>query len=135
MAKMTIQERIERSIQRSTTTVFIRADFDKFGGYDQVGRVLREIVKSGILVKVGYGVYVKARKSVVTGNFVPVIPLLEVGLQALARLGVKADLGAAAQEYMQGNTTQMPMATVVNVGKSRISRQLGFGSKMIRYEK
>ncbi len=135
MSGMTIQERIERSLVRSKDVVFVRKDFDRFGGYDQVGRVLRVVMKKGLLVKAGYGVYVKARTSGITGKPVPVAPLIEIGLQALSKLGVGADVGNSAKAYMAGETTQMPMATVVNVGKSRVSRKIGFGKQSVRYER
>ena len=135
MASMTIEERIESSLLRSKANVFVRKDFDKFGGYDQVGRALRMVIAKGLLVKAGYGVYVKARNSSLTGNPVPVISLMQIGIQALAKLGVAADVGSSAKEYMEGKTTQMPMAAVVNIGKARVSRKIGFGSKSIRYER
>ena len=133
MAKMTIEERITMSLQRSGSKVYLRQDFDKFGGYDQVGRALRAVMRRGLLVKAGYGVYVKARPSSLTGKPVPVVPLVEIGLAALTKLGVEPVLGSAAQDYMAGKTTQMPMAVVLNVGKSRVSRRLGIGAQAIRY--
>ena len=83
MAKMSIQERIERTLNNSTAKVFVRKEFDKFGSYDQVGRVLRSMMAKGLLVKAGYGIYVKAKKSSVTGNNVPAIPLEQIGREAL----------------------------------------------------
>jgi hypothetical protein len=135
MPKFTVEERLERSLKRSGSNVFIRKDFEQLGGYDQVGRALRAAMKNGTLVKAGYGVYVKARQSSLTGKPVPVISLVEVGLQALSKLGVKADVGRAAREYREGKTTQLPMAAVVSIGKARVSRRLGFGNKIVRYEK
>ena len=135
MAGMTIQERIERSLARSRDAVFVRKDFDKFGGYDQVGRALRDVMKKGLLVKAGYGLYVKARESSVTGKPIPVLSLIEIGLQALSKIGVEADVSRAAKAYMAGKTMQMPMATVVNVGKARVSRKIGFGKQRVRYER
>ena len=79
--------------------------------------------------------YVKARQSSLTGKPVPVVSLMEIGLQILSKLGVKADVGNSAREYRDGKTTQMPMADVVSVGKARVSRRIGFGNKIIRYEK
>jgi Family of unknown function (DUF6088) len=131
---MTLEERIEMSLQRSAAKVFLRSEFDKFGGYDQVGRALRAVIAKGLLVKAGYGVYVKAKPSSLTGNPVPVVPLIEIGLAALTKLGAKPELGNAAKDYMDGKTTQMPMATVLNVGSARVSRRIGFGAKSIRYE-
>jgi hypothetical protein len=131
---MTLEERIEMSLRRSASKVFVRKDFDKFGGYDQVGRALRGVINKGLLIKAGYGVYVKAKTSTLTGKPIPVVPLIEVGLEALTKLGVKPELGTAAQDYRDGKTTQMPMSAVLNVGSSRISRRIGFGKKSIRYE-
>ena len=135
MSGMTIQDRIERNLVRSKDAVFVRADFDKLGGYDQVGRALLNVVSKGLLVKAGYGVYVKARESCLTGKPVPVLSLIEIGLQALSKLGVTADVGPSAKVYMAGETTQIPMATVLNVGKSRVSRIIGFGKQSVRYER
>jgi len=132
--KMTLEERIEMSLRRSASKVFVRKDFDKFGGYDQVGRALRGVINKGLLIKAGYGVYVKAKTSKLTGKPIPVVPLIEVGLEALTKLGVKPELGTAAKDYRDGKTTQMPMSAVLNVGSSRISRRIGFGKKSIRYE-
>jgi len=132
--KITLEERIEMSLRRSACKVFVRKDFDKFGGYDQVGRALRGVINKGLLIKAGYGVYVKAKPSTLTGKPIPVVPLIEVGLEALTKLGVKPELGTAAKDYRDGRTTQMPMSTVLNVGSSRISRRIGFGKKSIRYE-
>lgn len=135
MTGMTIQERIESSLVRSKATVYLRREFDKFGGYDQVGRALRAIVAKGLLVRVGYGVYAKARKSSLTGNPVPVVPLLEIGLSVLSKLGVNAQMGTAAKAYSDGRSTQLPMRDVVNVGRSRVTRKIGFGGKVVRYER
>jgi hypothetical protein len=71
----------------------------------------------------------------VTGHNVPVIPLEQIGREALSKLGVRADAGAAAKAYRDGRTTQMPMAAVLNVGNSRVTRKIGFGGKTIRFER
>jgi hypothetical protein len=134
MSKITLEERIEMSLRRSIDKVFLRKEFDKFGGYDQVGRALRGAINKGLLIKAGYGVYVKAKKSTLTDKPVPVVPLIEIGIDVLTKLGVKPELGTSAKEYRDGKTTQMPMAAVLNVGSSRVSRRIGFGSKSIRYE-
>lgn len=135
MPKFSLEERIEMSVARSKQNVFFRKDFVKFGGYDQVGRALRSVVLKGLLVKAGYGIYAKAKTSSLTGNPIPVIPLIQIGLEALLKMGVDAELGSSAKEYMAGKTTQMPMKTVVNIGNARIARVIGFGGKKVRYEK
>lgn len=135
MSKRTIEEQIAQSIALSKEKVFLRKDFNKYGSYPQVGRALNNILKKGQLVKGGYGIYVKARKSSLTGNYIPIISIIEIGLHALHKLGVSAKLGNSHNEYLAGKTTQMPMAAVINVGKSRITRRIGFGKKSVRYER
>ncbi len=132
---MTIEGQLLRSLSQSKDAVFVRKDFDKFGGYNQVGRALRCAVQKGLLVKAGHGIYVKARASSLTGKPVPVLSLIEIGLLALSKLGIKADVSRAAKAYMAGKTTQMPMATVVNVGKSRVSRKISVGKQFVRFER
>ena len=134
MPKFTLEERIEMSLKRSASKVFLRKDFNKFGGYDQVGRALRSVVNKGLVIKAGYGVYVKAKKSSLTGKPIPVIPLIEIGIDTLNKLGVKPQLGLAAKDYQDGKTTQVPVSAVLNIGSSRVCRRIGFGNKLIRYE-
>lgn len=50
---MTTKVRIQFRLNRSKRYVFIRSDFDDIAGYDQIGKVLRELVKEGQLLKVG----------------------------------------------------------------------------------
>ena len=71
---MSIKVLIQERLSRSRRYVFIRADFEDIAGYDQVGRVLRDLVKDGELIKVGYGVYTKARKNPMTGKLMPAYP-------------------------------------------------------------
>lgn len=135
MPAMSLTRRIKASISRSKSKVFLRKDFEKFGGYDQVGRALRSMVKDGLLVRVGYGVYAKAKPSSLSGNPIPQATLIEIGLEAMRKLGVKADIGQASRDYRDGKTTQIPMAAIVSVGNSRIVRNIGFGKRRIRYER
>jgi hypothetical protein len=134
MPQFFLEDRIMMSLRRSSGDVFLRKHFDKFGGYDQVGRALRGLIAKGHLVKAGYGVYVKAKPSSLTGQPVPVLPLLDIGFAALTQLGLRPELGRLEQGYLDRQSTQMPMGNVLNVGKSRVTRRIGFGSKSIRYE-
>ncbi len=71
---MTIKARIQSRLKRSKRYVFTRDDFKDIAGYDQVGRVLRDLVREGQLLKVGYGVYTKARRNGSTGKVMPAAP-------------------------------------------------------------
>jgi Transcriptional regulator, AbiEi antitoxin len=60
MKAETLETRLLNRIDRKRGDVFLRADFGDLGGYDQVGRVLRELVRKGRLVRVGQGLYARA---------------------------------------------------------------------------
>lgn len=132
--KLSIKDRISKSIKASKANVFVRSDFKKFGGYDQVGRALKEVIENGSLVKMGYGVYSKAEKSALSGKPIPVATVTEAGLVVMNKLGVKADVGYFARLYRDGKTTQIPMKEVIAVSKP-ITRKIYFGKRVLTYEK
>ena len=132
--KLTIKDKISKSITSSNGSVFLRADFKKFGGYDQVGRALKELVASGKIVKMGYGVYSKSKKSPIFGGQIPVVTVVEAGLVVMKKLGIKADVGYYSRLYRDGETTQIPMKEVVAVER-RVTRKIYFGSRVLKYEK
>jgi hypothetical protein len=59
----TLETRVRRRIDRKRGDVFLRADFTDLGGYDQVGRALRKLVRQGTLPKIGFGLYSRAVSS------------------------------------------------------------------------
>lgn len=133
--KQLLQNRVQNRIRQASEKVFIRRDFESFGkSSSTVGKVLGNLVKLGVLVKAGHGIYVKAKPSSLTGNPIPAASLTEIALTALSKLGVNAALGKSARAYIAGETTQLPMATTIDAGNVRISRRIGFGDKIVRYE-
>ncbi|WGG52149.1 DUF6088 family protein [Rugamonas sp. DEMB1] len=135
MTTATIKKRISASIRSSKSKVFLRQEFDRFGEYRQVSRVIKELADKGQLARVGYGVYAKARPSTISGKSVPDDSLVNIGLEAMRKLGVKADIGKEARALREGRSTQMPMAPVISVGKSRVRRAIAIGNRKIVYEK
>lgn len=135
MSNLTTPERIEQRVRRSKRIVFLRSDFAGLGTYAPVGCALRLMVKKGVLAKVGYGIYVKARPSVLTGNPVPCASLMDIALEVMARLGVEADVGKAMRDLRDGRSTQVPMATVIDTGSSRIRRRIAIGKRSVLYER
>lgn len=128
--------RIARSLGISKKkTVFLRSDFETFGTSTRVTRALQELIKEGRIIRVGRGIYVKARPSSVTGNPVPVEPLETVAHKALAALGVDVQLGSAQKAYVGGFTLDVPMNIAVDVGSSRVSRRIGFGGREVELER
>tara|TARA_R110001599_G_scaffold127379_8_gene300742 strand:+ start:7557 stop:7973 length:417 start_codon:yes stop_codon:yes gene_type:complete len=131
---MNILERLKRSIALRGDDVFVRADFAKLGSEEQVGRAIRVLQEQGRIVRLGKGVYARAKPSVLTGKPIPARPLEELAPQALQKLGVKVRPSRATRQYNDRTTTQIPAGLVVNTGPQRISRNLSFGGQSVKYE-
>jgi hypothetical protein len=132
---MNITDRIRRSVRGRTDLVFRPTDFLAFGSEASVKRALKELTSIGILVRLGVGIYAKAKPSVISGKPIPAQPLEILGPQALTKLGIRPRQSLQTAEYNAGRTTQVPTGIVVNVGKQRISRKIGFNGKFLQYER
>ncbi len=131
---ITIRNRIAERIRRTRKTdVFLRQDFADLGAYDVIGRELRKLVRDGALVQVGYGLYARAKRSVLSGKPIPVTPLIDIGYQALRRLGYSPTPSKAALDYIEGRTTQVPAGDRIAVPGARVKRKITFGPRVIEY--
>lgn len=129
----TLETQLRRRIQRKRSDVFLRSDFDDLGGYDQVGRVLRSLVRKGELMKVGQGLYSRARPSAIDGTPVPPKGLGTLK-EALRRLGVAVVPTRLEEAYNAGKTTQVPTGRVVGV-RGRVRRQIGYNGVSLKFER
>ncbi len=132
--KDTLKGKITYRIKRSKSSVFVRDDFKDIGGYDQVGRILRELVKKNQLINLGYGTYARSKKSSVSGAVVPERPLPELAKELLNKLGVTVVPSSAERVYNSGRSTQVPTGRVIGV-KGRIVRRIGYNGRYISFEK
>lgn len=132
---MYIVDRLQRSLANRNADVFLRAEFDAFGSTAQVGRALAELQNRGVLVKLGVGVYARAKPSVLTGKPIPAKPLEVLAPEVLKKFGVQAGESRQTREYNAGASTQVPAGIVFNTGKRRIQRKLGFNGKLVQYER
>lgn len=123
-----------QALGRKRTNVFLRAEFLDLGSEAQLSRTLRNLVDEGAVVKIGVGVYAKAKRSVLSGKPIPVEPVEFLAPEALKKLGVKVYPPRQTAEYNAGTTTQIAAGVVINTGNRRISRKLGFGPKTLKYE-
>ena len=128
-----MESKIITRIARKKCTVFLRSDFDDLGGYDQVGRVLRNLVAKNLLMKIGYGLYAKTRQSTLTGQIIPNKPLPQLAKEALKRLGVKTAPSSMEQDYNAGRSTQIPTGRMIAV-KGRVSRRIGYNGAYVNFE-
>lgn len=129
----TLTYKIFARITRKKRDVFVRGDFEDLGGYDQIGRILRELANDGKLIRIGYGLYAKAKISQLTGKVVPVLPLPVLAKEALERLGLKTFPSSLEKEYNAGKTTQVPTGRMIAV-KGRVSRKIGYNGAYVSYE-
>ncbi|ECF1703772.1 S-adenosylhomocysteine hydrolase [Salmonella enterica] len=129
---MTIKARIQSRLKRSKRYVFTRDDFKDIAGYDQVGRVLRDLIKEGQLLKVGYGVYTKARQNSITGKVMPAAPggSAAVIVETLERLKVRYRFAGATQAYNSGESTQIPVSPEIRTSP-RFKRALSVGNSKL----
>ncbi|KFK95461.1 MULTISPECIES: DUF6088 family protein [unclassified Serratia (in: enterobacteria)] len=129
---MTTKDRIQSRLKRSKRYVFTRDDFKDLAGYDQIGRALRELVKEGQLLKVGYGVYTKARQNAITGKLMPAAPggSAAVVIEALERLKVDYRLVGATNAYNSGKSTQIPASLEIKTSP-RFKRALSVGNSKL----
>ena len=81
------------------------------------------------------GTYAKAKLSVISGKPIPVQPLEVLGPQVLTKLGVQPSQSLQTEAYNSGRTAQVPTGVVVNIGKQRICRKIGFNGKFLQYER
>lgn len=132
MARATLKRQVATKIQRSRKNVFLRKDFVRLGEYDQVGRALKSLADDGAVVKIGYGLYAKARFNRITGR--PMVAaaggFIEVAQEALNRLGVEWQPGASYTAYQEGST-QIPVNAELVIS-DRFSRKIGTDGQELR---
>ena len=129
-----LEERLEKRIARKRGDVFLREDFSDLGGYDQVGRVLRGLVRKGRLMKAGYGLYTRTRPSVLDGKPTPTKGIREFAAEALGRLGIETVPTRMEQAYNARQTTQVPTGRVIGV-RGRVRRQITYNGFPLGYER
>jgi hypothetical protein len=135
--RRTLRERIETRIARKRDEdVFLPREFADLGGEDQVLRALRAMVRAGVLVRLGYGVYGRATVSQLSGKPILYSPNGFAGAarEALNKLGVRWEPTEAERAYNEGRSTQVPVNPAVRV-KGRFSRQLRYGDTELVLER
>jgi len=129
---MTIANKVKTRINRSKHYVFDRADFTDIAGYDQVGRELRKFVNNGLLLRIGYGLYTKARTNSITGEIMPASPGGADGviLEAIEKLGVDYKFDDFSQRSINGDSLQIPASFQI-ITDSRFKRKIVVSNRAI----
>ncbi len=130
---MTINRKVETRVKRSKGSVFLRSDFKDIADYDQVGRALRELVREGLLIKIGYGLYARARINRITGNIMADNPAGPAGvvIEAMEKLGVEYLLDDLSQKNLSGDSTQIPAKVKIIPKSTRFTRKIAIGTQIV----
>jgi len=131
----TLLQRVRARIVKSKRQIFLPADFADLSGRVQVYRALKQLVDAGELVRVGSGLYARARLSSLTGEPVPAVPggFKYLARAALDRLGVRWEPGSRELAFSEGRTNQIPVNAVVRL-RDRCRRRIAWGGMELRVE-
>lgn len=132
----TLREKVRGRIARRRDDVFLTREFRDLGGEDQVVRALRDLVREGNLVRLGYGVYGRAVTSRLSGEPILYSPdgFIGAARRALDKLGVEWEPTEAERAYNEGRSTQVPVNPAVRV-KGRFARHLRYQDTELRLER
>lgn len=124
--------RIREKIERSKHKVFVPADFRVFSDYDQILRVLRRLVCSGYLIKLGQGIYAKTRVAP-DGTIMPDGYVGDMVCSALKKLNIKILPSISLRAYNFGGSTQVPTGRVIGVNR-RVRRKISYNGNRFVFE-
>ena len=130
----TLEKKIQYRIKRQKDSVFVLDDFLDLSGKPQIMRALKTLIEKQLVVKVGQGLYARARVSTVTNKPIPEKNINAIALEALKKLKVKAFPSKYDKMYNMQESTQVPTGRVIAI-KGRVSRKIGFNGNYIKYEK
>lgn len=131
--KNTFRTTILEYIKHMSGTVVLRQDIAPLGSQRQVSRIFKALVEDGQLIKLGHGIYVKARLSSRLGRPVICSGFTNACLEVLARLNVKWEPSQAIKDYNEGKTQQVPARFEIRL-RSRFRRKLAYGNRTLRIE-
>ena len=133
MLKPTLEAKIRYRIKRGKASAYVPSDFSDLSKRDQVGRVLRKMVRNRELIKAGQGIYVRTQESIIDGGIIPEKDLRTVVEEAFSKLKIKILPTKAEKDYSEGKTTQIPTGRMIGVNK-RVSRTIGYNGRFMKYE-
>jgi hypothetical protein len=121
----TVKDQMHRRLSRSRKKVFVPADFEGIASYRQILRVLKQLVGEKKLVRLGQGVYAKARVNQFDNNLYPDADAVTIGKEILKKFGVAWEYSQAVKDYNERRSTQVPVRNYL-VLKGRFRRNIEF---------
>lgn len=123
-----------RNLINGEVRVWLFADFADLASASCISSALRDLVSSNELIRFSRGAYVNTKVSVITGNYIPALPMEVIVHKLFERLGIKIYPVAATIAYNSGKTTQVPGRFIISTGKRKITRKVGANRPWFEYE-
>lgn len=120
---MKLEERMLRSLQRRTGAVVLRSDVAHMGSPSQVSEGLKALIRRGVLVRLGAGIYARAKKDPASDTAALAGEPDAVAQEVFTRLGVTASLQRDGDKD----------CLVLDTGARRINRRLALGGHTVTY--
>ena len=117
---MKLADRMRQSIRRRSGHVVLRAELAPLGSASQVSQALKALQRDGELLRLGAGVYAKARRDESTHKVTPVVDVETLGREVAHKLKAQVTDG--------GDGT-----LVLDTGERRVSRKLALGQSAVQY--
>lgn len=131
--KNSFRELVHNYIERFPKNVILRSDLNQLGNPRQISRAIKNLIDDGLIVKFGYGIYVKAEISEYINQPIPIIGFTDASIEAMNRLGIKWEIGTSTKNYNEGKSTQIPAKFIVRL-KSRYRGTIGYDGINVVFE-
>ena len=128
---MKLEERMQAAIDCMPGSVILRMDVAALGGHSQVSVALDELMRKGVIARMGIGIYAKASRHPDTGIVIPVADLETLAVEVFQRLGVSASVPVGAS--VSGRSAASKDARICVKGNRRIRRKLTLGGRSVVY--
>ena len=111
----------------------LRKDVKSLANARQVSRGLQALIEDGELVRLGLGIYAKARASKYLDCPVIKSGFTRACIEILERFGVSWEPSQAIKDYNEGRSQQVPARFEVRL-KSRFRRRIAYDNQALRIE-
>jgi len=105
---MKLADRMRQSIRRRSGHVVLRAELARLGSASQISEALKTLQRDGELLRLGAGVYAKARRDESTHEVTPVVDVETLGREVAHKLKAQVANGELPAEV--SNLLDMPGA-------------------------
>ena len=137
--KTAFRDHLRNTIDHMNNAVFSRADLTQdHSNREQLklNRALRAFVDEGIIIKIGHGLFAKAKSMQIPGRGKQAVltePFETIAIEALDKLGVEWELSSAIRDHNLGKTTQVPAVFSVRL-KSRFRGSIQAQGRTLIFE-